>query len=130
MVSLISIYKEFLMQKILSRGFITVLASSILFVSCSSTTRITSIPEGAKVYMDGEYKGVTPYTHSDNKVFFNETQMQLKKEGYREMNVVLKKDKFSVGPCIGGVFFLIPFLWVMDYTPSKQYELEQNEIKK
>jgi hypothetical protein len=37
------------------------LAAVVLFASCSSSTLIQSDPSGAKVYMNGEYKGVTPY---------------------------------------------------------------------
>ena len=28
------------------------------------------------------------------------------------------------GPCIGGAFVLIPWLWIMGYRPDHNYELE------
>jgi hypothetical protein len=35
----------------------------------------------------------------------------------------MRNEEFQLGPCIGGVFFLVPFLWVMGYNPEHNYEL-------
>jgi hypothetical protein len=40
---------------------------NFLLVSCSGTTKISSFPGGAKVYIDDEFKGKTPYSHTDSK---------------------------------------------------------------
>jgi len=48
--------------KLLSKAISLMLAGAILFASCSSSTLIQSSPSGAKVYLNGEYAGVTPYT--------------------------------------------------------------------
>ncbi len=37
------------------------MAGAMLFTSCASTTMIHSIPSGAKLYVDGEPVGSTPY---------------------------------------------------------------------
>ena len=55
---------------------------STSFLSCSSTTMIHSMPEGAKVYLNDEFKGVTPYKHVDSAVLGTTTLMVLKREGY------------------------------------------------
>ncbi len=94
-------------------------------VSCSSTVKINSDPQGAAVYIDGEKKGVTPYEHTDTKTIFTTTDLTLKKDGYEDLKATLKKDKFAVGPCIGGVFLLFPFLWVMEYPAEKNFELSK-----
>ena len=75
---------------------------------------LRSEPSGATVYIDGSKVGKTPYTYSDTKIVGATTQVRLKLEGYEE---------FQVGPCIGGVFVLVPFLWVMGYRPEHSYEL-------
>ena len=97
-----------------------------MFVSCSSTVKINSIPQGAKVYIDGEYKGLTPYEHSDTKTIFSTTTIKLKKDGYQDYQAALQKDRFAVGPCIGGVLLFFPFIWIMKYSPEKNYEMEKN----
>lgn len=100
------------------------LAVTVLFASCSSTTLIQSEPSGAKVYMNGEYKGVTPYSYSDTKIVGSSTEVRLEKEGYEPLYTMLSRTETAdVGAIIGGVFFLFPFLWTMKYNPAHTYEL-------
>ncbi len=101
------------------------LAFSVLFASCSSTTLIQSEPSGAKVYMNEEYKGVTPLTYSDTKIVGSVTTLRLEKEGYETFNTLLSRnERVDVGAIIGGLFVLVPFLWTMQYNPTHTYELK------
>ena len=101
-----------------------ILAFSVLFASCSSTTLIQTNPSGAKVYMNEEYKGVTPLSYSDTKIVGSATSVRLELEGYESLNTILSRDEAAdVGAIIGGVFFLFPFLWTMKYNPLHTYEL-------
>ena len=101
-----------------------ILAFSVLFASCSSTTLIQTNPSGAKVYMNEEYKGVTPLSYSDTKIVGSTTHVRLEREGYESLNTVLSRNEAAdVGAIIGGVFFLFPFLWTMKYNPVHTYEL-------
>ncbi|MBN1207798.1 MAG: PEGA domain-containing protein [Myxococcaceae bacterium] len=103
-----------------------VAASTLLLftVGCASTTIIRSEPSGATVYVDGSKAGTTPYTYSDTKIVGSSTRIKLKKEGYEDLETIItRSEQFEVGPCIGGVFFLVPFLWVMGYQPDHNYEL-------
>ena len=100
------------------------LAILILFSSCSSTTMIQSSPSGAKIYIDGQPAGTTPYKYSDTKVVGSSTSVKLVKEGYEPMNAVfIRNEKADVGAIVGGVLFLVPFLWTMEYNPTHIYEL-------
>lgn len=69
-------------KKIINTTVSLMLASSILLSSCASTTIIQSNPSGAKVYLNGEPAGVTPYTHQDTKLVGTTTSLKLEKEGY------------------------------------------------
>lgn len=101
------------------------LALAIFFCSCSSTTVIQSMPSEAKVYLDGEFVGTTPYRHSDTKIVGSSTQVTLEKEGYQDFNTIFARDeKLDVGALIGGLFVLVPFLWVMKYKPTRMYEMK------
>jgi hypothetical protein len=100
---------------------VTLLAFS---VGCASSTVIRSDPSGATVYIDGSKVGKTPYTHSDTKVVGSHTRVELKMEGYEEFETgISRNEEFQVGACIGGVLFLVPFLWVMGYKSEHNYEL-------
>ncbi len=109
-------------------SFAILLLVTILFSSCSSWTMIQSIPSGAKVYLDSEYAGTTPYLMEDMKISWSSTRVELKEEGYENFRTTLTKDEeVNVGAIIGGLFVWVPFLWVMDYKPTHTYELEEKE---
>ena len=91
---------------------------------CVSTTLIQSTPTGAKIYIDGQPAGMTPYTYSDTKVVGSVTSVKIEKEGYEPMNTMFtRSEQADVGAIIGGVFILVPFLWTMKYNPTHTYEL-------
>jgi len=106
------------------------LAGSILLTSCSSTTMIQSIPSGAKVYLNGEIQGITPYKHKDTKITGSTTSVLLKKEGYAPFNTSFSRnEKISAGAIIGGCIVWVPFLWTMKYKPAHTYELAPSIVK-
>ena len=101
-------------------------AALIFFNSCASTTLIQSVPNGGKLYLDGMLVGETPYTHSDTKIVGATTTIKIKKEGYEDLTAIMaRNEKLHVGALIGGLFFWIPFLWIMGYEEDRMYELDQ-----
>lgn len=112
------------------------LAGSVLLTSCASTTMIQSNPSGAKIYLNGEPVGATPYAHRDTKIIGSTTAVKLEKEGYEPLNTSFSRnEQVDAGAIVGGIFFLVPFLWTMKYKPTHTYELtpssgnEQPKIK-
>jgi len=100
------------------------LALTVFIASCASTTMIQSVPSGAEVYIDSQKKGVTPYSYNDTKIVGSATDIRLKKEGYEEFSVTMvRNERVDGGAVVGGLFFVIPFLWVMRYDPVHEYEL-------
>lgn len=100
------------------------LAVSVLFASCSSTTLIQTGPKGAKVYLNGEPVGTTPYTHTDTKILGSVNYLKIEKEGYETLNTTFSRDEaVDVGAIVGGIFVLVPFLWTLKYKPVHNYEL-------
>ncbi len=106
------------------RTIALLLALVFLFTGCVSTTMIQSDPPGAKLYLNGEPVGTTPYTHSDTKPVGSTTIVRLTKEGYKDLTTSFSRnEEVDVGAVIGGIFFLFPFLWTMKYKPFHNYEL-------
>lgn len=106
-----------------------ILAGSILFSSCASSTVIQSYPSGAKVYLNNEPVGVTPYQHRDTKIVGSTTDVRLEKDGYQTLNTSFSRNEDAdVGAIIGGIFLLFPFLWTMKYKPSHNYELQSGAV--
>lgn len=111
-------------QTMTTKTISLILAFSVLLTSCASTTIIQSIPSGAKVYLNGEPVGTTPYTHRDTKVVGSTTTVKLEMDGYAPLNTYFSRDEeVDVGAVIGGIFLFVPFLWTMKYKPTHTYEL-------
>jgi hypothetical protein len=111
-------------QTFVIKALSLILASAILFAGCASTTMIQSKPSDAKIYIDGQAVGQTPYTHTDTKIVGSGTIVKLEKEGYEPLNVTFyRSEQADAGAIIGGIFLLVPFLWTMKYNPVHEYEL-------
>lgn len=100
-----------------------------LFSGCASNTLIQSVPKGAKLYIDGSLVGSTPYTLRDTKITGATTAIKLEAPGYEVLNTYISKDEeVNVGAIVGGVFFLIPFLWIMKYKPVYTFEMKSKGL--
>jgi hypothetical protein len=98
-------------------------AISILSSACSSTTIIRSTDPNSKVYVDGEFRGIGETRQMDTKTVFASTAVRIEKPGCKERRFELPKaQEFQVGPFIGGLFLLVPFLWVSGYRPENTFE--------
>jgi PEGA domain len=92
--------------------------------SCASTTLIQSQPPGARLYLNGEVVGATPYALTDTKIVGSTTTVRLELPGFETTNgAITRNEEFDVGACVGGVFLLVPFLWIMGYKPTHTFEM-------
>ena len=64
----------------------SLLMATVLLSSCASSTILQSTPVGARVYLNGESVGVTPYRYRDTKIIGATTDVRLEKEGYETLN--------------------------------------------
>ncbi|MFA5625713.1 MAG: PEGA domain-containing protein, partial [Bradymonadales bacterium] len=99
----------------------------ILFTfSCSSSTLITSEPSGAQLFINGKNVGQTPYKHKDMKITGSTLSVRLEMEGYETLSThITKNEDLHVGALIGGIFFLWPFIWILEYDEAYHYKLKQ-----
>lgn len=109
----------------ISRLLICLFLLIFCFMGCASKTIIKSRPSGAEVYIDNVRKGVTPLHYSDTAIAGATKTLKLKKEGYKTFEGVIRKSDFQVGPCIGGVLVLFPFIWILGYPDEHEFELEE-----
>ena len=92
--------------------------------ACASSTMIQSQPSGAKLYLNGEPVGTTPYTMTDTKIVGSTTTVRLEYPGYESTTgLISRNEEFDVGACIGGVLLLVPLLWIQKYKPTHTFEL-------
>ena len=101
-----------------------ILTVSILFSSCASTTLIQSYPSDAKVYVDGEYAGRTPYWYTDSKILGSRTDIDILKDGYEPLyTTIFRNEQLDFGAVLCGFYVWVPFLWSLKYKPAHNYEL-------
>jgi hypothetical protein len=110
-------------NKLMQGGILIVILT--LLASCSSVTVLTSAPEGARVYVQDQPVGYTPYTYTDTKIVGTATPIRLELEGYKPLTTVLvRNEEIDIAPIIGGFCFAWPlWLWSMKYQPMHLYEL-------
>ena len=110
------------MKKII-RGLVCLLAA--FSVACSSTTLIRSTDSAAKIYIDDEFKGTGTATHTDTKMVGSVTKVRIEKQGCEpQFYNFSRNEEFDAGACAGGVFVLVPFLWIQKYKPEHVYEYQ------
>jgi len=94
-------------------------------VGCASTTAIKSNPPGAKLYLAGQEKGVTPYTHTDTSPAGTRRQVTLKLDGYKDFNGEIRRSELSVPALVGTCLVLVPVIWILEYPPQYTFEMEK-----
>jgi hypothetical protein len=112
------------MNKKCRRGLALGALASLGLAACSSSTTIYSRPSGARLYLNGEPAGVTPYTMTDTKIVGSTTAVRLELPGYEvTTGSITRNEVFDAGACLGGVLILFPFLWIQGYNPIHVFEL-------
>jgi len=96
-----------------------------LLFGCASTTLIKSNPPGAKLQVDGQSVGETPYFYTDKAAAGTVKTVTLKKEGYKDSNSLIRREKLSVPALIGGIFLIVPFVWILEYPSQYNFEMEK-----
>ena len=92
---------------------------------CTSTTLLKSNPPGAKLQVGGQVVGETPRFYTDKAVAGTVKTVTLKKEGYKDLDGYIKRNKFSVPMLIGGIFLIVPFIWILEYPSQYYFEMEK-----
>jgi hypothetical protein len=104
---------------------ILAVAGILLFSGCTSITLLQTVPDGAKVYVNDELGGETPFTMVDNKIIGTSTVLRFEKPGYKSFSTVISKtEEIDPGPIVCGFIFTpVWWLWAMKYKPVHTYEL-------
>jgi hypothetical protein len=95
------------------------------FTGCASSTVLQTQPPGATVSINGFVVGRTPYQLTDTKIVGSATPIRFEYPGYAPLDVMLfRNEEVDVLPLIGGIFVLVPFLWVMKYQANHNFQLQ------
>ncbi len=104
---------------------IAALVTAAAFTGCASSTVLQSQPPGARVFLNNVPVGTTPYTMTDTNIVGTATAVRLEYPGFQPLNTyIVRSEQLDVLALIGGLFLLVPFLWVLEYNPSHFYQLQ------
>ena len=106
------------------------LAFLLLFTSCASTTTIGVIPRSveAEIYADGKYIGDAPAVLKDSKISGAGTMITIEAEGYEDYKAYIEKsDHINMGALVGGIFLVVPYIWIMGYEPYYEFYLTEEK---
>lgn len=118
-------YKFFLLGEELMKGskliaFLMLTVMVLGFSGCVSSSRVTFYTEedGANVYIDGELIGQTPVTVELSNAVWEDPDILLKKDGYRDLNTELRREVKGANVAFG--LLLNTFAWLWVYGPKEQ----------
>lgn len=105
--------------------FVALTIAIFFLFGCASATTIRSIPPGAKLYLDGQYKGETPYTHVDRSAAGTTRTVRLEKEGYEDFTGSITREKLSIPALIGTLLITIPIIWILEYPSEHTFGMKK-----
>lgn len=91
----------------------------IFCASCVTQTRVnfSTDVDGAEVYVDGEKIGTTPVQKKLSNAIWNNPDILIKKEGYKDLYTDLNKELKGVNLVSGLLLWCPSLFWV--YGPKK-----------
>lgn len=107
------------------KNLVLIALAGLYLAGCSSTTIVRSTDKDVKIYIDGEMKGRGSVVHTDTKTVGSTTSVRMEKPGCEpQFYTFARNEEFDAGACAGGVFVLVPFLWIQKYKAEHVYEYE------
>ena len=97
---------------------VCLLVSLILLPACSSSILISSSPNGADVFVNGDYVGETPMRHWDSEPSGNLLNVRIEKDGYADLNTDIEKRGRVNFMALMFCWLLFPLAWLEKYPSS------------
>jgi hypothetical protein len=115
-------FKRFINSLVCLILLISVSGCGTLFSGTSELVTITSLPEKAKVYVNGLYIGVTPVPTSLKRD--QDHSVIVKKDGYEDASAVLTR-KFNAVSILNTISILC---WIVDAVTGGMWKFDRNVI--
>lgn len=100
--------------------------ASIMNAKGIQSLNINSEPSGAVVYMNGNEKGITPYTYTYNPDDGNEVTFELRSPGFQSATLNLRPERNNAVLFADAMLLHIPYL--ADKNDPRLYSLPASEI--
>ena len=107
------------------RGLVVGVMTAFALTACSHRVNVNSNPTGARIYVDGEFRGLTPTSFVERSGRGKEYEIKLEKEGYR---TVVAKEKQGINLVFLGLSIFtcgLGLLWSFTLEDKYDYSLEK-----
>ena len=106
-----------------------ILAAAALLAACSSSTTIRVADPEARIYVDGEYRGMGMTHLRDRKLAFTVRDVAIRKDGCEEQtHRIRRNERPDVGAIVFGYYLAVPMLWMARYKDHHNYEFYCEQI--
>ena len=110
------------------KQLITIALVLPLVTACATSTRFHTTPEGAKVYVNGDFIGVSPVTLNDSKSLPKRLHIQVRHAGYKELDMYLDKRADYVNMVLSVLPYTAPLIF-WGYTLDDKYRFNLTPLK-
>ena len=112
-----------MMKKLL----LLLIAFSVFASSCTLTTMVTidTVPDKTEVYVDSQLIGESPVTVKMSNAIWEEPEILLQKDGYRDLRTRVKKEVKVLNLVTGLLFIGVPLLWVYGPEPYQYFTMSE-----
>jgi hypothetical protein len=106
-----------------------ILAAAGLLSACSSSTTIRVDDPEARIYIDGEYRGMGHTHYRDRKLAFTRRDVSIRKDGCEEQDYTIRRnERPDVGAIVFGYYLGLPLLWLSQYKDDHDYQFYCEQI--
>ena len=111
--------------KKITSGIVIIFTIIVLLSSCVTATRVTinTDVEGATVYVDGKNVGTTPAQIVLSNAIWENPDVVLKKDGYKDLHTDLHKEVKAVNVIFGLLFWYPSLLWCYGPKSTQNFVL-------
>ena len=110
------------------QAVIVILLGGIFAAGCATNTQISSVPLGAKVYVNDRYIGETPVTWQDRSGFPSESVwVRLEKPGFKTQTVQMDKNLRADESLFLLLPGIIPYLFSARFEDLQTFVLESGK---
>ena len=106
-----------------------ILVAAAWLAACSSSTTIRVADPEARIYIDGEYRGMGESRYRDRKLAFTTLDVSIRKDGCEEQDYRIRRnERPDVGAILMGYYLGVPMLWLSQYKEHHNYEFYCEQI--
>lgn len=105
---------------------VSILCVSVFAAGCATSTRITTVPEGAKVTLNNRYLGESPVILESRSGFMETHHLKIEKAGYKTQTIPIRKQYRADESLVLLLFAIIPYFFSARFEDQETITLQKD----